>query len=244
MISLTGKRCVVTGAGGGIGSAIVRRCLAAGAAVLATDRRDDALAPLAAAGAAVVVADLLDPLAPARIAAQADERIDVLILAAGVSQVADLADTTEVDFQRIMRINFHSAVELTRLLLPRMGTGAAIIPLVSELAVVAQPGFSAYCASKGALLGFARVLALEVATRGIRVNMLCPGPIDTPMLQQEFDVSGDPGPARREAESTVPIGRLGLPGEIADMAVFLASDAAPALLHGATILVDGGKTLR
>jgi NAD(P)-dependent dehydrogenase (short-subunit alcohol dehydrogenase family) len=117
-----------------------------------------------------------------------------------------------------------------------------IINTASELAIVAQPFYAAYCASKGAVLSFTRALALEYAQANIRINALCPGPIDTPMLQQEFNVDSDPVEARNQGIATMPIGRLGTPEEIAQVALFLAADA-PALMHGASIVVDGAKTI-
>jgi NAD(P)-dependent dehydrogenase (short-subunit alcohol dehydrogenase family) len=98
------------------------------------------------------------------------------------------------------------------------------------------------CASKGAVLSLTRALALEYAQDNIRINALCPGPIDTPMLQQEFDRSDFPKQAKLAGVATMPIGRLGHPAEVAQVALFLASDA-PALLQGATLIVDGAKII-
>ena len=120
--------------------------------------------------------------------------------------------------------------------------GGVIINTASELAIVAQPLYAAYCASKGAVLSLTRALALEYAQDNIRINALCPGPIDTPMLQQEFDQSDDPIQSRTAGIATMPIGRLGKPEEIAQVALFLASDA-PSLMQGASIVVDGAKTI-
>jgi NAD(P)-dependent dehydrogenase (short-subunit alcohol dehydrogenase family) len=120
--------------------------------------------------------------------------------------------------------------------------GGVIINTASELAVVAQPLYTAYCASKGAVLSFTRALALEYAQSNIRINALCPGPIDTPMLQQEFDLDADPLTAKAQGIASMPIGRLGTPEEIAQVALFLATDA-PALMHGASLIVDGAKTI-
>ncbi|MBC7969170.1 MAG: SDR family oxidoreductase, partial [Verrucomicrobia bacterium] len=120
--------------------------------------------------------------------------------------------------------------------------GGVVINTASELAIVAQPLYTAYCATKGAVLSLTRALALEYAKDNIRINALCPGPIATPMLQGEFDQADDPAQAEAEGIATMPIGRLGTPAEIAQVALFLASDA-PALMHGAALVVDGGKTI-
>jgi NAD(P)-dependent dehydrogenase (short-subunit alcohol dehydrogenase family) len=120
--------------------------------------------------------------------------------------------------------------------------GGVIINTASELAIVAQPLYAAYCATKGAVLSLTRALALEYAQANIRINALCPGPIDTPMLQQEFDLADNPDQAKAEGTATMPIGRLGRPEEIAQVALFLASEA-PGLMQGAALVVDGGKTI-
>jgi NAD(P)-dependent dehydrogenase (short-subunit alcohol dehydrogenase family) len=92
------------------------------------------------------------------------------------------------------------------------------------------------------VLSFTRALALEYAQSNIRINAICPGPIDTPMLQQEFELDANPVKAQAQGVATMPIGRFGKPEEIAQVALFLASDA-PALLHGASLVVDGAKTI-
>lgn len=171
-------------------------------------------------------------------------RLDVLYNNAGISEVLPFSDTDAATATRIFAVNFWGTYYLCQQAIPLMlqqGSGT-IINTASELAIVAQPLYAAYCASKGAVLSLTRSLALEYARTPIRINALCPGPVQTPMLQQEFDVAAQPDQAERETIATMPIGRLGQPEEIAQVALFLASDA-PGLLQGASIVVDGAKTI-
>lgn len=117
-----------------------------------------------------------------------------------------------------------------------------IINTASELGVVGQSLFSAYCGTKGAVIALTRALSVEWAARKIRVNALCPGPINTPMLQTEFALANNPQAEAKAAVSSIPVGRLGTPEEIARVALFLASDDAR-FVHGAAIMIDGGKTI-
>ena len=171
-------------------------------------------------------------------------RIDVLYNNAGIAVIEPFASTDAETLERVMAVNFKSVFYLCQQAIPHMqqqGSGV-IINTASELAIVAQALYTAYCASKGAVLSLTRSLALEYAKENIRINALCPGPIATPMLQGEFDQAADPAQAKAEGTATMPIGRLGTPDEIAQVALFLASDA-PALMHGAALVVDGGKTI-
>lgn len=116
-----------------------------------------------------------------------------------------------------------------------------IINTASELAIVAQPLYVAYCASKGGILAMTRALSLEWIKKGIRVNAICPGPIQTPLLQAEFDIAANSAEEEQNAIRSIPFGRLGTPEEIARVVVFLASADAE-FIHGTAITVDGGKT--
>jgi 3-oxoacyl-[acyl-carrier protein] reductase len=105
-----------------------------------------------------------------------------------------------------------------------------------------QPLYSAYCATKGAVLSMTRALATEWAEQGIRINAVCPGPTQTPMLQAEFDLAADPEVEEKAAVLSIPAGRLGQPEDIARVVLFLASDDAQ-FMYGAAVVADGGKTI-
>jgi NAD(P)-dependent dehydrogenase (short-subunit alcohol dehydrogenase family) len=125
----------------------------------------------------------------------------------------------------------------------RARRSGVIVNVASELAFVGLPGYSAYCAAKGAVLAFTRALALEAAPHGVRVNALCPGPTDTGMMAAELAAAPSPADARASMVASVPLGRLARPDEIAQVALFLASEHA-SFVHGAAVLADGGRTAR
>ena len=250
---LDGKVALITGVASGIGRSAAALFSVEGATVFGVDRN-------AAAGQALVdvwqaegrsahflAADLSTETACAQVVdrcCQTCGRIDILYNNAGIAVIQPFASTDAETLERVLAINFKSVFYLCQQSIPHMqrqGSGV-IIDTASELAIVAQPLYAAYCASKGAVLSLTRALALEYARDNIRINALCPGPIATPMLQGEFDQAADPAQAEAEGVATMPIGRLGNPDEIAQVALFLASDA-PALMHGAALVVDGGKTI-
>jgi len=252
--ALAGRQAVVTGAAGGIGSAIVRSLVAEGATVHGLDRDRDGQQRLAADieihGQFVAhEVDLSDSAATdravARVIAALAGRCDILVNNAGVSRLRSFAETDDALLDFLFAANFRGAFRVTRALLPalRASGRATVVNIASELALVGQPGYSAYCATKGAVLAWSRALAVELAGERIRVNSVCPGPIDTAMLSAEFAASEEPLQARRAEISTVPLGRLGAPSDIAAVVTFLASDAAK-FVTGAAWSVDGGKTAR
>ncbi len=243
---------VVSGAAGGIGRAITLAMVARGGRVHALDRDADGLVRLVAEGQGQVVPYAVDlgdtPQVDAvltRLLAILPGRCDVLVNNAGISHVVPFAETSDTQLDQLWRINVLAAMRITRALLPplRVGASPAIVNIASELALVGQPGYVAYSASKGAVLAWSRALAIELATDRIRVNTVCPGPIDTPMLDAEFVIADNPAAARAGEIATVPLGRLGRPTDIAAMVAFLAGPDAN-FITGATFAVDGGKTAR
>jgi NAD(P)-dependent dehydrogenase (short-subunit alcohol dehydrogenase family) len=251
--SLSSLCAVVTGAAGGIGSAISRQLIAQGATVHGLDLDAEGLRrlreELPKTQFLPCAVDLGDRAALDRnlveLIDKLERRCDVLVNNAGVARLRPLAQTDDGLLDWLFAVNFVAAFRTTRMLLPalRASGSAAVINIVSELALVGQPDYSAYCATKGAMLAWSRALAVELAGDGIRVNAVCPGPVDTAMLQEEFATHGDPEAARNAEIATIPLARLGAPADVAAVVGFLASDAAR-FVTGAAWPVDGGKTAR
>jgi NAD(P)-dependent dehydrogenase (short-subunit alcohol dehydrogenase family) len=251
---LLGRVAVVTGSAGGIGSAIVRQLIAHGATVHGLDRDSDGQLRLvrelnADARFIAHTVDLAVRSDCDRALASLHDRLagrcDILVNNAGVSRLKPFAHSDDALLDLLLAVNFAAPFRITRSLLAVLhasGRGA-IVNIASELALVGQAGYSAYCASKGAVLAWSRALAVELAATGIRVNAVCPGPIDTAMLRSEFAVLEDPNAALRAEIASVPAGRLGQPTDIAAVVAFLAGDTA-AFVNGAAWSVDGGKTAR
>ena len=171
-------------------------------------------------------------------------RLDVLHNNAGISLLKPITETTETDIDQILGVNLKGVIFGCKYAIPQMVKqgGGSIINTGSELAIVGQPLYSVYCASKGAVLALTRALAVEWASQGVRINAVCPGPVKTPMLQAEFDLAADPVAEEQATIQTIPVGRLGTPENIASVVLFLASDDAQ-FVHGAAIMADGGKTV-
>jgi len=251
--SLEGLRAVVTGAAGGIGSAIVRQLAAHGAAVHGLDLHVPGLAQLAdELGAASFTAHEVDltnrhavDLTIAQLLEHIGGRCDVLVNNAGIASLRSLEETDDTVLDRMFEVNFTAAFRITRALLPalRAGGRGAVINIASELALIGAADYSAYCATKGAIVAWTRALAVELGPQRIRVNAVCPGPIETALLRQEFMTHAKPEEARLAEVAAIPLSRLGVPQDIAPLVCFLASDAA-AFVTGVAWPVDGGKTAR
>jgi NAD(P)-dependent dehydrogenase (short-subunit alcohol dehydrogenase family) len=252
MTALLGRQAVLTGAAGGIGGAIARELLSQGATVHGIDRNPVGLGSLAQEFSGRFIpytADLADRGATDRMLGLLDTalagRCDILVNNAGIARVQSFITTEDALLDRLLAVNFTAVFRVTRALVPalRASGRASVVNVASELALIGQPCYTAYTATKGAILAFSRALAVELAAEGIRVNAVCPGPIDTPMLAGEFALAEDPVAARSGEIATVPMGRLGVPRDIADVVAFLAGDAA-GFVTGAAWPVDGGKTAR
>jgi NAD(P)-dependent dehydrogenase (short-subunit alcohol dehydrogenase family) len=239
-----GRTAVVTGAAGGIGSAICRRLAAEGFAVACLDvRKDDAerlIGDLPAAMAYGV--DVRDPAS----VHQAGERIRrdlgtpwLLVNAAGVFSIQRVTDLDEAEWDRIVDTNLKGPFLTCREFLPAMveAHDGCVVNIASTAGIRGGRRRAAYCTSKGGLVLLTRSLAIDHGSDGVRVNCLCPGLIDTEMADW---IRHDEEALSRWA-SSIPARRMGTPEEIADGVAFLASDGA-GYLHGAVLMVDGGGT--
>jgi NAD(P)-dependent dehydrogenase (short-subunit alcohol dehydrogenase family) len=237
---LENKVCVITGAASGIGAASARLFQAEGAKVVGVDLSPDAAGDLA------IQADVTDPEQVEGMYARAREeygRIDVLFNNAGISPPDDASvlDTSLEAWQRVQDVNLKSVFLCCKHGVPHLleGGGGSVINTASFVATVgAATSQISYTASKGGVLALSRELGVELARRGVRVNALCPGPVNTPLLQELF--AKDPEKAQRRLVH-LPMGRFAEVGEIARAALFLASDDS-SYVTASTFLVDGGLT--
>lgn len=236
----------MTGGGSGFGAAICRRFAEEGAKVLLVDCRGDAGTVAQEIGAVFVEADVASNADSRRMVASAIDRfgrLDVLVNNAGAPQApTPVTDTGEHDFDRLMAVNAKAIFLAARHAAPLMRKqgGGVILNTVSVAAIRPRPNLAAYNASKGAALVLSKSLAIELAPDNIRVNAVCPGPGDTPMLATF--VGGDSEAYRAAFLQSIPLGRLCAPGDIASTMVFLASDEA-SFITGAVIEVDGGRCI-
>jgi len=246
---LRDRHALVTGAASGIGRAVALALAAEGAQVTATDRDGAGLDGLAAEHGAIAthVADLADPEAAAgAVAAVAvGAGPDVLISNAGVGFAATAVETSLEQWETTFAVNARGPFLLARAALPGMlerGHGV-IVNVASAAAIAAVANRAAYCASKAAVIGLTKALAVDHARAGIRVNCVAPGTVDSPWIGRI--VGDEPGAQerRRAMEERQLIGRLGTVDEIASAVVFLASERA-SFLHGSVLVADGGFTAR
>jgi NAD(P)-dependent dehydrogenase (short-subunit alcohol dehydrogenase family) len=177
-------------------------------------------------------------------AVEAYGRLDALVNCAGTSAVAPLATMDEADWDRVFDTNVRGVFLMSRAAIPALSASGdgAIVNVASQLALAAVPGFSAYCASKAAVLHLTRCMALELLPSGVRVNAVCPGGVDTPLLQRAFPDGRGPQGTLDDLVAAHPIGRLGRPEEVAAAIRFLVS-AEASFVVGAGLVVDGGYTL-
>jgi NAD(P)-dependent dehydrogenase (short-subunit alcohol dehydrogenase family) len=238
---LAGRVCVVTGASGGIGAATVELFGAEGATVVGIDLRDDAPGDVSLRADVTNEDQVLDALARVR---SELGRIDVLFNNAGISPNDDgsVLETTLEAWERVQQVNLRSVFLCCKHGIPHLLENegplrGSVINTASFVAVMgAATSQISYTASKGGVLALSRELGVEFAKRGVRVNALCPGPVDTPLLRELF--AKDPEKAKRRLVH-VPMGRFASAAEIAQGALFLASDDS-SYVTASTFLVDGG----
>ena len=239
------RRAVVTGAASGIGRATALLLLERGASVVAADRDETRLAVVADAGAEPVVCDVTDPADRARLAVAAGPACDCLVNAAGIIRLAALDAVSEGEWDRIMAVNAKALFFLCQAFIPRLQPGGAVVNVASGAGKTGSTHEAAvYSASKAAVLSATRSFAHGYAGRGVRVNAVCPGLIDTPMNDVVIDgIAPLRGVERdeygRARLGAVPLGRLADPREVAEVIAFLLSDAA-SYMTGQSVNVTGG----
>jgi NAD(P)-dependent dehydrogenase (short-subunit alcohol dehydrogenase family) len=251
MPRFTERVALVTGASSGIGRATALRLAQEGAAValvaLSGDDLEVAAQECRATGSAAlaVPADVADPreVSAAFDRAETLGSVSAVFSNAGISIVGPAISLHDDDWLWQLHINlsgsFYVVREAARRMVPA-GYGAIVLT-GSELGLLGQPGYVGYTATKGGVLAMTRAFAAELAPHGIRVNSISPGTTETPMLLAEFDAAPDPAKERAENQSTIPLGRIGQPGDIAAAVAFLLSDEA-AYITGTNLVVDGGRT--
>jgi NAD(P)-dependent dehydrogenase (short-subunit alcohol dehydrogenase family) len=250
MFSLQNKITLVTGAGSGIGASIAETFGRADAYVFVTDRderagRETAEKIKAQKGRAefltldVSSEENCDRVAQAVFGAK--DRLDVLVNNAGIGHVGTMMQTTGADLDRLYAVNVRGVFNVIHVFLPGMlkRNSGNIINLASIGGVVGVRDRVAYCATKFAVVGITRSMALDHARDGIRVNCICPGRVETPFVAARLAEYPDPEQARQEMSSTQAVGRMGKPEEIAAAALYLASDES-AFVTGTEFIIDGG----
>jgi NAD(P)-dependent dehydrogenase (short-subunit alcohol dehydrogenase family) len=248
MSRLQGKIALVTGGGSGIGKRTCERFAEEGATVVVADIdavRAQETADMIGAGAIAVQVDVANGASATSAVSTVIERhgrLDTLVNNAGVTIVGAVHELSEDDWDREMNVNLKSVFLMTKAAWPHLvESQGSIVNTASIAALWAIPSDAAYCASKAAVMMLTKCLALDGAKAGVRANCVCPGYIDTPMIQGYFADQADPGAARTFAENMHPLGRLGFPGDIAEAMVYLASDQA-SWVTGTALTVDGGLT--
>jgi NAD(P)-dependent dehydrogenase (short-subunit alcohol dehydrogenase family) len=249
-LELSGKVAIVTGGDSGIGRAISELFAAEGASVVIADISDGGTARSISKKGAIalhVKTDVRDEKQVRRLVAHAKRRfggIDILCNNAGIELLKPMTETTEEEWEKVMQTNLKGVFLASKHVIPEMleRGGGAIVNTASQLGLVGLENFTAYCASKGGVILLTRSMALEYARQNIRVNCICPGPVQTPMLERELLTEQDPETARKMWARRQPVGRLGQPQEIAQAALFLASERSSFVI-GHALVIDGGYTL-
>lgn len=244
---LEAKVAVVTGGSSGIGLAIARRFRDEGAHVFITGRRADELEKARAslgAGVTAVQGDVSKSEDVDRLYATVRSergKVDIVVTNAGIIEHVSLPDATAAHYEKTFDVNVRGTLLTVQKALPLLADGGVIVLVSSCLNVKGYPGHGVYSATKAAIRSFARTWAAELKDRGVRVNCLSPGPIDTPIIELTTGSEEAAAEYRRTAVGMVPLGRLGRPEEIASAALFLASSES-SFATGIDLVIDGGMT--
>jgi NAD(P)-dependent dehydrogenase (short-subunit alcohol dehydrogenase family) len=247
---LAGKAAVITGASTGIGRASALRFGEEGARLVLVDVEDSDIArevERRGGTARFVQGDVSrreDNERALELCVESYGALDILFCNAGITLPKTLAASNDEEIERLLAVNLVGPMYAARraiALMLQQPNGGTILFTASKTGLVAQTDSPVYCASKGAIVMLAKALALDYATRGIRVNALCPGIIDTPMLRRFVDAMPDPAASWATHSAAQPMGRLGTADECADAALWLVSDEA-SFITGVALPVDGGFT--
>lgn len=250
--SLTNAVAIVTGGASGIGFATVQLLVENGAMVLVVDRDKaqlthamELLEDDSAEHSVGWLADVADVTSVKETVVEARRRfgrIDILVNNAGINPVGTVIESTPEEWDRVFAVNVRSVYLLSRLIIPIMREqgGGQIVNTASEVGLVGAVGFAAYSASKAAVINLTKSMAIDHAAEGIRVNCVCPGPIETPLLQRFYDAQDDPAGMRLLEEQSHPLG-IGSPRDVAEAIVFLGGPHSR-YITGHALAVDGGFT--
>jgi len=238
---MQGKSALVTAAGQGIGRASALAMAREGAHVIATDVNEAALAELAKEGLKTRALDVRDPASIAA-AVAAVGPVDVLFNCAGFVAAGTILDCDEDQWAFSLDLNMTAMYRMCRAFLPGMlaaGSGSIINMASVASSVIAAPNRFVYGATKAGVIGLTKAIAADFITKGIRCNAICPGTVESPSLEQRLRDTGDYEAARKAFIARQPIGRIGLPEEIAALVVYLASDEST-YTTGVAHIIDGG----
>lgn len=247
-MELDGRIALISGGGRGIGAGIVERFLEEGAQIAIVQRRPLGPALEKRHGVLGIQADLGDPTSLPRVAEHTAERfggIDILVNNAGIMFERSVSEIRPEEWDLMMAINMRAPLFLAQAVLPHMRRrgGGSIINIGSIEGLAANPGHAAYCASKAGIHGMTRALALDLGPDNIRCNAIAPGWIASDLSDNYLEAQADPVAAREALNGLHPVGRVGRPSDVGDLAVYLASDRS-SFMTGETLVLDGGRTAK
>jgi NAD(P)-dependent dehydrogenase (short-subunit alcohol dehydrogenase family) len=240
--NLSGKKALVTGAGGGIGQAIVETLKEQGVTVAGTDQSACPNSDVS------IVGDLMNAVFCDELARKTSEQLgglDIVINNAGIIRRGPITEATDDDYAASFAVNVEAPFRICRAAIPILAEagGGAIVNVASCWGVHPGPNHPIYCMSKAAVASMTQCLGHDHAHQGIRINAVCPNEVDTPMLRSGFESRGlDPDTAIASLDASVPLGRIAQPQEIADVVVFLVSESAR-YICGTLVEVNGGKAV-